>query len=52
LDLVGELFSPDYIGHDPTTVPEEVRGPGGFRDQTEEYRRASPDLRFTVQSLL
>lgn len=50
LDLVDEIFAADYVGHDPTAMPEEVRGRQGFREQTSLYRAAFPDLRFVVES--
>lgn len=52
LDLVDELLSPDYVGHDPTAMPEEVHGPSGFKEQTVGYRSAFPDLRFTIEALV
>jgi steroid delta-isomerase-like uncharacterized protein len=52
LELVDELFSPDYVGHDPTAIPEEVHGPAGFKEQTIGYRSAFPDLRFTIDALI
>ena len=52
LELVDEIFAPDYVGHDPTAVPEEVQGPAGFREQTAEYRRVFPDLRFAIDSVV
>jgi steroid delta-isomerase-like uncharacterized protein len=52
LDLVDEIFAADYVGHDPTAMPQEVHGPAGFRDQTAEYRRVFPDLGFTIESVV
>ena len=52
LDLVDEIFSPDYLGHDPTAEPEEIRGREGFKEQTIGYRSVFPDLRFTIDSLV
>jgi steroid delta-isomerase-like uncharacterized protein len=48
LGLIEELVLPDYIEHDPA-VPEEVRGPEGVRRYIEEFRRAFPDMRLTVE---
>lgn len=52
LDVVDEIFSRDYVGHDPTAQPEEVHGPAGFKEQTVGYRSVFPDLRFTIDSLV
>lgn len=51
VELVDEIFSPEYVGHDPTAQPEEVRGPEGFKEQTLGYRSVFPDLRFTIDAL-
>lgn len=52
LERVDEIFSPDYVGHDPTAQPEEVRGPEGFKEQTAGYRSVFPDLRFAIHALV
>jgi steroid delta-isomerase-like uncharacterized protein len=52
LDLVDQIFAQDYVGHDPTAVPERVVGADGFKQQTVEYRRVFPDLRFTIESIV
>jgi steroid delta-isomerase-like uncharacterized protein len=52
LDLVNEVFAEEYVGHDPTAIPEEVRGRQAFKDQTSHYRSAFPDLRFSVDSIV
>lgn len=52
LELVDEIFSPEYVGHDPTAQPPEVHGPEGFKQQTAGYRSVFPDLRFTIESLV
>jgi steroid delta-isomerase-like uncharacterized protein len=48
LELVDELFAPDYVLHDPA-VPEEVRGQEGTKQYVAMYRSAFPDTRFTVE---
>ena len=48
LELVDELFAPDYVLHDPA-VPDEVRGPEGIKQYVSMYRSAYPDTRFTVE---
>jgi predicted ester cyclase len=52
VDLVDQVFSADYVGHDPTAQPEEVRGREGFEEQTLGYRSVFPDLRFTIDSMV
>ena len=48
LELVDELFAPDYVLHDPA-VPGEVRGPEGIKQFVSMYRSAYPDTHFTVE---
>ena len=48
LDLIDELFAPDYVLHDPV-VPEEVRGPEGMKQYVSMYRSAYPDTHFTIE---
>ncbi len=51
LDLVDAIFTPGFVGHDPTAMPEETRGPEEFKQQTAHYRAAFPDLRFSVDAI-
>ncbi len=47
LDAIDELIADDFV----TTVvgaPEQIRGPGGFREFVSMYRKAFPDLRLTI----
>lgn len=48
LELVDELFAPDYVLHDPV-LPDEVRGPEGMKRYVSMYRAAYPDTRFTIE---
>jgi steroid delta-isomerase-like uncharacterized protein len=48
LDLIDEIFAPDYVLHDPV-LPEEVRGPEGMRRYVSMYRGAYPDTAFTIE---
>ena len=48
LDLADELVAPDYVDHDPT-MPEEVRGPEGFKQFVSSYRTAFSDGRVVVE---
>ena len=49
LDVVEEVFSPEYVMHDPSS-PTEIRGLEGIRQYLENFRTAFPDLRLTVES--
>jgi steroid delta-isomerase-like uncharacterized protein len=51
VDAADELFSPDYVNHDPT-IPEVPPGPEGVKQLARMYRRAFPDLRFTIDEML
>ena len=48
LELVDELFAPDYVLHDPA-VPQEVSGHEGIKQYVSMYRGAYPDTHFTVE---
>ena len=45
LDAVEEIFSPDYVSHEPTSG--EVRGIEGARQFAATFREAFPDLQNT-----
>jgi steroid delta-isomerase-like uncharacterized protein len=47
LDLADELIAPDYVDHD-TALPEDVRGPEGFKQFVSLYRSAFPDLHVEI----
>ncbi len=51
LALADQAYAPDYVGHDPAN-PEPLRGPEGVKQDISRYRRAFPDLRFTVEDLV
>jgi len=51
LDAADELFSPDYVNHDPMS-PEVPPGPRGVKQIAAMYRRAFPDLRFSIDEML
>jgi steroid delta-isomerase-like uncharacterized protein len=48
LELVDEIFSPDYVLHDPA-VPGEVSGTEGIKQYVGMYRGAYPDTHFTIE---
>jgi steroid delta-isomerase-like uncharacterized protein len=51
LDVADELFSRDYVNHDAAS-PEIPPGPEGVKQLAKMYRRAFPDLRFTIDEML
>jgi steroid delta-isomerase-like uncharacterized protein len=51
LDLINELFAPDYVRHDPS-APDLGNGPAGERRLIEYYLAAFPDTRFTIHDLI
>ena len=48
LDVLDELVSSDYVGHDPA-LPEPVRGIQGSKDNVNEYRSAFEGAQITVK---
>ena len=51
LDLVDELFSEDYVGHDAPR-PEPVRGPEGMKDFLRAYQAAMSDANITLDDVI
>ena len=50
LDVVEEIFSPDYVSHEPTSG--EVRGIEGARQFAATFRKAFPDLQNTIVDMV
>lgn len=48
LDAVEELFTEDYVLHDPN-FPGEVRGTEGFKAYVGAFRTGLPDIQITVE---
>ncbi|HJQ29459.1 MAG TPA: ester cyclase [Rubrobacter sp.] len=48
LELVDEIFAPDYVLHDPA-VPGAVGGTEGMKQYVSMYRAAYPDTHFTIE---
>jgi steroid delta-isomerase-like uncharacterized protein len=48
LELVDELFAPEYVGH-PSGPEETVRGPEGVKEYVGRLREGVPDLTVTVE---
>jgi steroid delta-isomerase-like uncharacterized protein len=50
LDVVEEIFSPDYVSHEPASG--EVRGIEGARQFAATFRKAFPDLENTIEDMV
>ncbi len=48
LDVADELLAPDFVDHDPS-MPEDVRGPEGFKEYVRAFRSASSDLHIRIE---
>ena len=51
LDVVDELYAPDYVYHDPGN-PQGWHGQEGIRQAVSTYRAAYPDLHFAVEDVV
>jgi steroid delta-isomerase-like uncharacterized protein len=51
LDLVDEVYAPDYAYHEPG-IPELPPGPEGFKQLASMYRSAFPDVHITVEDII
>ena len=47
LDVADELLAPDFVVHDPA-MPEDVRGPEGFKEYVGAFRSAFSDLHIRI----
>lgn len=53
LDLVDEMFAPDYLHHDPANPdPRGVVGPQGVKDHLLSLTRGFPDVRFEIDDVV
>src|SRR5215217_2394786 len=50
LDAVEEIFSSDYVSHEPSSG--EVRGIEGARQFAATFRQAFPDLQNTIEDMV
>jgi steroid delta-isomerase-like uncharacterized protein len=48
LDVADELLASDYVDHDPA-MPEDIRGPEGFKQYVGAYRSAFSDLHVEIE---
>ena len=49
LDVVDELYGPDYVHH---AYPDLPRGPAGYKEVVREFRGAFSDFRLTIEELI
>jgi steroid delta-isomerase-like uncharacterized protein len=49
LDLIDEIFAPDFVAHE---ADQDIRGPEGVRQFILMLRAAFPDLQVTVEDVL
>jgi len=47
LNVIDELYAPNYTNHDPAN-PDQAPGPAGFIQRVSLYRTALPDLHLTI----
>ena len=50
LDVVNEVFAPDFIDHDP--APDQGEGAEGLRDFWMSFRTAFPDFQIKVEQMV
>jgi steroid delta-isomerase-like uncharacterized protein len=51
LDAADEVYAPDYVGHDPSNL-EDIQGLEAAKQAADDYRKAFPDLRVTVEDVI
>ncbi|MEO8744070.1 MAG: ester cyclase [Candidatus Dormiibacterota bacterium] len=47
-DVVGELVARNAVFHDPSVPGGKFEGPEGFKQFTQIYRNAFPDIKITI----
>lgn len=52
LDAAAELFTEDYVDHDPGNIAGEPAGAPGARQEVAVFTTAFPDFSVTVEDLL
>lgn len=50
LDVVNEVFAPDFVDHDP--APDQGEGAEGLRDFWVSFRTAFPDFKIQVETMV
>jgi steroid delta-isomerase-like uncharacterized protein len=49
LEVIDEVLDPNFVCYDPNSEAGEVRGADTFKQEIEYFRRAVPDLTYTVE---
>jgi steroid delta-isomerase-like uncharacterized protein len=49
MEVIDEIFAPDFVGRDPNDPSRERHGPEGVRRVVEAFRSAFPDLEGTLE---
>ena len=52
LTVVDELFTPDYVHHNPSLTPELQRGREAYKQIVNQFITAFPDLHTTVDDAI
>lgn len=51
LDVVDEIFAPDYRGYSSASLTGTIIGPDGIKQFISTYRDAFPDIQFTFEDV-
>jgi steroid delta-isomerase-like uncharacterized protein len=52
LDVIDEIFDPDYVGHSSAAFGKPINGPEGIREFVSMYRAAFPNIHFESEDVI
>jgi len=52
LEVVDQIFAPEYVGHSSASLTGPIRGPEGIKQFVNTYRRAFPDIHFKFEDVV
>jgi steroid delta-isomerase-like uncharacterized protein len=52
LEVVDQIFAPEYIGYSSASFSGPIRGPEGIKQFVTMYRKAFPDIHFKFDDIL
>jgi predicted ester cyclase len=52
LEIVDEIFAPDYVGYSSAAFGKLIEGPEGIKEFVTMYRAAFPDIHFEFEELI
>jgi steroid delta-isomerase-like uncharacterized protein len=52
LDVVDQIFAPEYIGYSSATLNGPIEGPEGIKRFVTMYREAFPDIHFEFEDVI